>query len=194
METFYLICVGLGGSLIVLQALASLLGIGGDHGDHGFDHDVSHDFGHDGVAHTGDWYLGLLSFRTICSAVLFFGLGGMIALYYDAAPVGALFSALVAGGLALYLVAQAMNGLVRLKADGTVRVNNAVGHTGTVYLRVPANKTGPGKVTLNLQNRTVELEAYTSSDELPTGTPIQVVAVLNANSVEVSRVPTEARV
>lgn len=193
METFYLICVGLGGSLIVLQALASLLGIGGDHADHGFDHDVDHDLGGDGLEHGGDWFLGLLSFRTICSAVLFFGLGGMIALYYNAAPIGAFFSALMAGGLALYLVAQAMRMMSRLKADGTVRVNKALGQTGTVYLRVPANKSGPGKVTLNLQNRTVELEAYTSSDELPTGTPIQVVAVLNANSVEVSRVLTEAR-
>ena len=55
---------------------------------------------------------------------------------------------------------------------------HAVGQTGTVYLRVPGKGAGPGKVTLNLQNRTVELEAFTAADELPTGTPIRVVAVL----------------
>ena len=76
--------------------------------------------------------------------------------------------------------------LMRLKADGTVQIENAIGQTGTVYLRVPANRTGAGKITLNLQNRTVELEAFTAADELPTGTPIRVVAILSPNSVEVA--------
>jgi len=81
-----------------------------------------------------------------------------------------------------------MKMMYRLKADGTVRVADSVGATGTVYLRVPANRSGPGKVTLNLQNRTVELEAYTAGEELPTGTPIRVVAVLSSSSVEVAHV------
>jgi hypothetical protein len=73
-----------------------------------------------------------------------------------------------------------------------VRINHAIGRTGTVYLRVPANKTGPGKVTLNLQKRTVELEAFTAASELPTGTPVRVVAVLGPSSVEVTHATSEA--
>jgi hypothetical protein len=85
-----------------------------------------------------------------------------------------------------------MKMLYLLKSDGAVRIKGAVGRTGTVYLRVPANKSGPGKVTLNLQNRTVELEAFTATNELPTGTSVRVVAVLGPSSVEVTHAPSEA--
>lgn len=188
MYTFYLICAGLGGSLVLLQFLAGVFGLGGDHsvGDH--DHsfgDHGHDADHD---HGENWFLGLLTFRAVCAAVAFFGLGGLTAAYYELDTAAQLGSAFAAGFIALYLVATLMKMMYRLKADGTVRVEDSLGATGTVYLRIPANRGGPGKVTLNLQNRTVELEAYTAGEELPTGTPIRVVAVLSTSSVEVANV------
>ena len=188
MNTFFLICAGVGGTLVLLQFLAGALGFASDHdvGDHDVDHDVDHG--------DGNWFLGLLTLRAMCAAVLFFGLGGLVAAYYDAPVMGQLGSAFAAGFVALYLVATLMKALYKLRADGTVRLNHAVGTTGTVYLRVPGNRAGAGKVTLCLQNRTVEVEAYTAADELPTGTPIRVVAVLGPSSVEVAHVhaPTEA--
>lgn len=188
MYTFFLICAGLGGALVLLQFLAGVFGIGGDHpaGDH--DHalgDHGHDADHD---HGENWFLGLLTLRAVCAAVAFFGLGGLTAAYYQLDTPAQLGSAFGAGFIALYLVATLMKMLYRLKADGTVRVEDSVGATGTVYLRIPANRSGPGKVTLNLQNRTVELEAFTANEELPTGTPIRVVAVLSPSSVEVAHV------
>jgi hypothetical protein len=82
METLFLVCVGVGGTLVLLQLLAGALGIGGDHADaghHGFGgHDAGdHDHG------DGNWFLGLLTFRSVCAAVAFFGLGGLTAGYYD---------------------------------------------------------------------------------------------------------------
>src|SRR5262249_49655060 len=134
------------------------------------------------------WFLGLLTFRAVCAAITFFGLGGVVASYYELQTAAQLGSALAAGVLALYLVATLMKALYKLKADGTVRIKHAVGQTGTVYLRIPGQNSGPGKVTISLQNRTVELEAFTAGHELPTGTPIRIVAVRGANSVEVTHV------
>jgi membrane protein implicated in regulation of membrane protease activity len=193
METFFLVSAGVGGTLVLLQFLAGALGFGGDHGDAGH-HDFGTDHGHDGHDHgsEGNWFLGLLTLRAICAAIAFFGLGGLIAGYYGMPRSAQLASAAAAGFAALYLVASLMKMLYRLKADGTVRVQQAVGRTGTVYLRVPAEKSGPGKVTLNLQNRTVELEAFTAAGELPTGTPVRVVAVLGPSSVEVTHATSEA--
>jgi membrane protein implicated in regulation of membrane protease activity len=193
METFFLVCAGLGGTLVLLQFLAGVFGIGGDHGDAGH-HDFASDHDHEAHHGEGNWFLGLLTLRAICAAVLFFGLGGLVAGYYDLGLPAQLGSAFLAGFAALYVVATLMKSLYRLRADGTVRIQRAVGHTGTVYLRVPGNRAGAGKVTLNLQNRTVELEAFTAADELPTGTPIRVVAVLGPNTVEVAHVhaPSEA--
>jgi hypothetical protein len=191
METLFLVCAGAGGTLLLLQVLAGALGIGGDHGDAGH-----HDFGHHteaGHDHgDGNWFLGLLTFRSLCAAVAFFGLGGLTAGYYGLPDTARMAAAALSGFVALYLVATLMKALYRLKADGAVRIGHAVGRTGTVYLRVPGQKAGPGKVTLNLQNRTVELEAFTAADELPTGTPVRVVAVLGPSSVEVTHATSEA--
>jgi hypothetical protein len=191
METLFLVCAGAGGAFLVLQVLAGALGIGGDHADAGH-----HDFGHHteaGHDHgDGNWFLGLLTFRSVCAAVAFFGLGGLTAGYYGLPDTARMAAAALSGFAALYLVATLMKMLYRLKADGAVRIGHAVGRTGTVYLRVPGQKAGPGKVTLNLQNRTVELEAFTAADELPTGTPIRVVAVLGPSSVEVTHATSEA--
>ena len=68
------------------------------------------------------------------------------------------------------------------------RIDRAVGCTGTVYLRVPGAKGGAGKVHLALQNRTVEYQAVTAGEEIPTGKPVKVVAVVNADTVEVEAV------
>jgi hypothetical protein len=191
METLFLVCAGAGGAFLVLQVLAGALGIGGDHADAGH-----HDFGHHteaGHDHgDGNWFLGLLTFRSVCAAVAFFGLGGLTAGYYGLPDTARMAAAALSGFAALYLVATLMKMLYRLKADGAVRIGHAVGRTGTVYLRVPGQKAGPGKVTLNLQNRTVELEAFTAADELPTGTPVRVVAVLGPSSVEVTHATSEA--
>ena len=190
METLFLICAGVGGTLLVLQVLAGAFGIGGDHADAGH-HEIGH--GHaDGDHGDGNWFLGLLTFRAVCAAVAFFGLAGLAARYYALPETAQLASAGLGGFAALYLVATAMKLLYRLRADGGVRVDNAVGKTGTVYLRVPGNNAGPGKVTVSVQNRTVELEAFTAANELPTGTPVRVVAVRGPSSVEVTHATSEA--
>ncbi len=192
METLFLICAGLGGALIVCQFLAGLLGIGGNGHDAEMHHDWSADTDHDGHLSTAEWFFGFLTFRAVSAAICFFGLAGLTARYYELPHSAQLASAALAGFGALYLVATLMRMLYRLKSDGSVRIKGAVGETGTVYLRVPARKAGAGKVTLNLQNRTVELEAFTADGELATGTPIRVVAVLGPNSVEVATHRSEA--
>jgi membrane protein implicated in regulation of membrane protease activity len=192
MYTFFLVCAGVGGTLVLLQFLAGAFGMGGDHGD--ADHpDLDADHDADAGDHgDGNWFLGLLTFRAICAAVAFFGLGGLTAAYYRLEPPAQLGTAALCGFAALYLVATLMKMLYRLRADGTVRLSQAVGRTGTVYLRVPAQNSGPGKVTLSLQNRTVEVEAFTAANELPTGTPVRVVAVRGPSTVEVTHATSEA--
>lgn len=182
MDTLFLACAGLGGTLVVCQFLASLLGLGGDHDtDHGGDTD--HD-SHDNHGH-GNWLFGALTFRSVSAALMFFGLGGLTADYYGANTASASGVALGAGAGALYAVAGLMKWLAGLKSDGTARIDGAVGHTGSVYLRVPGEKAGAGKVHLNLQNRTVEYLAVTPGPELPTGAAVKVVGVVATDTVEV---------
>ena len=75
--------------------------------------------------------------------------------------------------------------LYTLRADGTVRIQRAIGQHGNVYLRIPANRSGSGKIQFNLQNRTMEYLAVTAGQELPTGAKVVVVGVVNPTTLEV---------
>ena len=189
METFYLVAAGGGGALIVCQFLAGVFGLMGEH-EVGTPHEVQVDT-HLGDSHhdqpqASNWFLGLLTFRSISAAITFFGLGGLTAKYYRENESSSFFIALLSGCAALYLVALIMKTMYQLKADGTVRIERALGRHGRVYLTIPGQKKGSGKVTLNLQNRTVECLAITAENELPTGSNVKVVALLGPNLVEVA--------
>jgi hypothetical protein len=194
MVSVYTVCALLGGTLLVCQFLLALLGFG--HHDVG-GHDV-HDFGghevhdlHTGGAHEAahdtqtSWYAGILTFRALVAMLTMFGLAGRTATAADLEPATGLALALAVGAATLFGIAWLMRSLYGLKADGTARIQRAVGHSGTVYLTVPGHKTGVGKVHLNLQNRTVEYQAVTAQEDLPTGAKVTVVAVLSPDTVEV---------
>jgi hypothetical protein len=200
MTQLYNVCAVLGGVLLACQFLLSLLGAGHHHDVGG--HDVGHDVG--GHDHQGDgqdveheaqtsWFVGVLTFRTVVAALVFFGLTGRAASAADLAPGQSLAVALAAAAAALFGVAWMMRSLYRLRSEGTVRVERAVGRSGTVYLTVPGHKAGLGKVLLNVQNRTVEYQAVTAHDALPTGTPVTVLAVVSPDTVEVTIAPPPGR-
>lgn len=190
-ETIYLGCAIVGGTLLLCQFVLGLLGFG-DHHDVGGDlHDAGGD--HEAqVAHDADasWFIGVLTFRSVVAALTIFGLAGLTgtANFHMEAPVALAFAA-VSGVGALLGVSYLMKLLHRLKSDGTVRIERAVGLNGTVYLTIPGGKQGAGKVTLNLQNRTVEYQAVTPTGPLPTGAQIVVTAVVGPDTVEVVPAP-----
>ncbi len=185
MEIAFLVAAGAGGTVLVCQFLLGLLGLGSDHDvdhDHGTDHGPDH---HDHGSGS-NWFAGLITLRTITAGLTFFGLGGMTALYTGATELVAFAVAAACGVAALAIVAQFMKALKRLKSDGSVRIDRTIGAPAVVYLAIPANDAGPGKVTVTVQKRTVEYAAFTKSPTaLPTGAKVRVVAVRGAAAVEV---------
>lgn len=205
METVYIICAALGGTLIVCQFLATIFGLGGHH-DAGGGHDAAggddmpgHDpGGHDAASHGADsqhdashhaepnWFISKLTFRTLSAAFAFFGLAGLAAARFDLEPLVRLAIAVGTGAVAFFLVAWLMQFLSRLNLDGTIRIERAVGSIGTVYLSIPGARAGVGKVHVNQLDRTVEYKAMTSQEQLPTGAKIVVVSIVSADTVEVA--------
>jgi hypothetical protein len=207
MDTLFLVCAILGGTILVCQFVMTLVGLGGHDmvGDHDLSVDAHHEIGHHDAGHDQDhgdsghhnssWFVGVLSFRTLVAAATFFGLAGKFGLASGYSMPKTLSVAVVAGMCSMFLVAWMMQGLYRLRADGTVRIERAVGAPGTVYLTIPAAKSGVGKVTLKLQDRTMEYHAVTSNQqEIPTGTEVVAVAVVGPGTIEVSPVPSSERV
>ncbi len=197
LQTLYLLCAAVGGTILVIQTVMLLVGMGDSHGD-GFDssdaHDagIGHDATHAGDA-AGDLFVKVLTFKTVVAFLTFFGLAGMGSLSSGVSRVPSLTIAILAGGAALLIVAYLMAGLSKLQSKGNLDLRNAVGSLAKVYLRIPAHREGQGKVTVLVQGRKVECKAVTSGPEIPTGAEVKVVALSSTDSLEVLPVSSFAK-
>lgn len=197
--TVFVLCALVGGTILVLQFLLLLIGLGGEAleidvpgDDIGGDFDGGVDYGGADTAvdhHVGSsWLFGVISFRTVVAALAFFGLAGLAAREAELGEFGQLAVATAAGLAAMYGVYFMMLSLTKLRSEGTPRIHRAVGRHGTVYVTVPAEESGAGKIQLNLQNRTVEYLALTSGQALSPGAKVVVTDVVTPDTVQVEPV------
>lgn len=173
MDWVYFTCAIAGGTVLVGQIVLMLLGF--DQGDV-----EATDFELDEAGVGGSEFFDYLSLRSMVAFLTFFGLTGMgvQASNWEPFPYAHLVLAMAAGCLAFYVVGAIMIGFRRLHASGNIKLSQAVGQLGTVYLKVPAEHSGAGKVTVEVAQRTVEARATTAGAELPTGSKCQVVSVV----------------
>ena len=179
--------------VMVLQTLLLLFGIGMNAGDHGegFDGADHADVDHDGCDldhdHGFDHHFDGLRLFTVRGIVAMLAVGGWIgvaACDAGAAPFVSGLCAILSGLAALFVAAYIIKISLKLQDDGNFNMKNAIAHTATVYIPIPANRVGSGKVTMNLQERFVELDALTDHNErIPTGAMVQVVSVTDKNEV-----------
>jgi len=222
MTVVFVICAVVGGTILVLQFVLALAGLGGDAAGvevpHDFGHDVGgadHDFaaadghgdmGHDGPAeaehgeaaallhhaghapHGAAWWFRAVSLRTVVAALAFFGLAGKAAEAAGCEPLSALLIAVAAGLGAMYAVYALLQAMRSLKAEGTARISRAVGQQASVYLRIPAQQKGAGKIQINLQNRTMEYLATTCGEAIPSGAAVIVTKIVGPDTLEVQAI------
>ena len=138
-----------------------LIGAGGE-ADADFDTDTDGDGSLDTHTDTG------VSLFTVKGLTAFFAIGGwtgMLMLSYNVG-VAITVPVSVVAGLAAYFIVWALIRLVlKLQEDGTLNYASAIGQTATVYVSIPASRTGRGKITLVLQGRYTELDAVTDETE-----------------------------
>ena len=92
-----------------------------------------------------------------------------IVLYVVSFAVGLFFA---------WLVRALMNKLLKLERNGAFSINEAIGKTSSVYLRIPAERKGHGKVQISIRGSVHEFPAVTDGEELRTGTMVKVVSVV----------------
>jgi hypothetical protein len=187
-KTLYLVLAIAGGGILLVQVLMQVFGLAGE-GDFTGAHDVGHldATGHDGGAGSddGSWYFGVLSFKALVAFAGFFGLTGMALLEAGWSPGLRAVCATGAGLAGMVAVAFLMRSLTRLSSSGTLQLANAVGAAGSVYLRIPARGEGAGKVTLEVQGRSIQVDALTDGEAIPTGARVQVIALVGEDTLKV---------
>jgi len=175
----YVILAVVGGTLLLLQVLLQLFGLFGDA-------DADGAAAGDGVEGHGNAFFGFLSFKALSAFSGIFGLTGLVMLGQTASRHVRLAVATGAGFAGVLLVGWMMRGLARLTSSGTVRLENAVGKTASVYLRIPGERSGAGKVTVEIQGRTLEVHAITDGAALATGARVKVLELVGEDTYRVA--------
>ena len=132
--------------------------------------------------------LNIFTLRGFVAFFTLFGWGGLWLLQLNVPTLLALFLAVQMGIAGMVGIALVLRAALRLQSDGTVRIGNAVGLDGVVYLTVPPNGAGTGKVNVTIQERLCEIEAVTrEEDPLPTGTPVEIIGTEGPDTLLVRR-------
>ncbi len=75
----------------------------------------------------------------------------------------------------------------RFGEDNSFNIQQALNQTGTVYIPIPENKTGTGKVQVSVKGSVHELTAITLNERIATGALIKVTKIENNNLVVVEK-------
>jgi hypothetical protein len=172
LQIFYGIGI-VAGLLLLVQVGLFFLGMDGQH-----DFDLAH----------MDGSVGFLSLRTIVGFFVGFGWAGVIAYKAGWGVAGATGAAFAAG----FAVMSAMFLLIRLlyaqRSSGNLRMENAIGQTGRVYLSIPAGGATGGQVQITFQGGMHTLPALTRAAEpIPSGTAVIVREIIPPETLLVEK-------
>ena len=163
--------------ILIIQVILTLIGIGIE----GPEFDADMDFDDSDLDLNGTLDFSLFTFKSMVS---FFSILSWTTLACRQAGLNYIVSILIGllfGFITMYIVARIFFKLRKLKQDNTMEIGNAVGKIAKVYLTIPENKSGTGKVHINFDGILRELEAV-SDEELKTNCMVEVYDILD-NSI-----------
>lgn len=178
LENFFLGFAVVGGVLFALRTAMLFLGWGGDDpSDLGNVPDgAPADVSAVDADHSAGGDFRLFSLHGLTSFAFLFGLTGWLLLRDGTlGQGGATLAAVGVGAFAMVASAKIFQMTARLQSDGTVRMSDAVGCPGTVYLGIRPGGTGQVTVVARGQSKIFDARAKDPGADLPTGTPVTVV-------------------
>lgn len=176
LENIYLYVAIPASLILVIQTVMTIFGLSGE---------VDADFDADGdVDITGASHMTIFSVRNIVAFFTFFGWSGLWLISKNIPVVLTLFFSIVIG-LIFVMISMSMFLLIsKMQSNGTLNFDNALDHVGEVYIPIPPNRQGVGKVMIAVQGSLKELEAITDeATVIKTGSKIKVVAIFGTNQL-----------
>ena len=158
----------------------------GDVGDGSVDVGADVETGESGHLGTG---MNLLTFRNFINFLI--GFGWTAILLKDSIPGTGLrmLIAILVGIVLVAIVMLLFKWLTDMQQSGNINVfKSAVDCEGTVYLTIPGERSGEGKVQITINNAVREYAAVTDGPTLKTGQRIRVVEVVSANTLLVEEI------
>ena len=159
--------------VFIIQTIMTFIGLGTDADVDAGPMDGSVDSMEDGALS------GVFSFRNLINFLLGYGWAGVL-LFDDIEKRWLLQLLAIAVGLLFVLAFVFMfRQVMKLSHDGSFKMSETIGLKADVYLRIPAARSGRGKVQLSVKGSVHEIDAVTDNDaEIPTGGQVEIVEVL----------------
>lgn len=158
-------------AVFLIQLIMTLIGAGGD-GDMGASGDADLDVDTD--AGIGFQFISLKNFIAFFTI---FGWTGIACIRSDLGTGMSIFMAIIAGMLMMLLMATLFYLMGKLTESGNTKIETAIGKTGSVYLRIPAAKSGVGKIQINVQGLKTLDAMTTNAEDIKSGSLVKVVGV-----------------
>mgnify|MGYP001289398022 FL=1 len=119
---------------------------------------------------------------TVKNLIAFFTMFGWvgIAAYNSGQSKGiATLLGIGAGSIMVLLMVLLLRNVNKLRYSGTMQMKNALNQVGNVYLPIPAQRKGTGKVHVRVQGSLHELDAITDDPaDISTGSVVKVTAIV----------------
>ena len=133
--------------------------------------------------------MNLLTFRNFINFLIGFGWTAILLQKTVPATGLRMLIAIAVGVVLVILVMLLFKWLTDMQETGNINVyKSAVDCQGTVYLTIPGERAGEGKVQITINNAVREYAAVTDGPTLKTGTRIRVVEVVSANTLLVEEI------
>lgn len=121
------------------------------------------------------------TFKNVVAFFTIFGWTGVTCIDNDLSTGLTLILSVIAGLLMMVLTSSLFFWMHKLAESGTLKMKNAIGVIGEVYLPIGAKRSKMGKVQIKVQGSLRELEAITDNEEeLKTGTMVKVTEIVSA--------------
>jgi hypothetical protein len=133
----------------------------------------------DGDLSGGDAPFQLFSLRNMVNFLLGFSWTG-ISLYNSISSHAILLTtSVVVGVLFVFIFFIIIRQVQRLAEDNTITLASTMNQVAEVYLTIPPNMSGRGKVLISIRGSFHELDAMTENGSIPSGATVRVARVEN---------------
>ncbi len=164
--------------IFLLQTILTF--IGSDSGD-----GINADF--DGNLEGAEAPFQLFTLRNLINFLLGFSWTG-ITFYHSIGNYTLLILLATVVGLGfVWLFFAIIRQITKLAEDNTFRLEHTLQKSGTVYLSIPAQKQGTGKISISIKGSQKELSAISLSERIETGAAIKVVGIEGGNLLIVEK-------
>ena len=171
LKTFWFVAIPTS-IIFLIQTIMTFIGVDSSDG-------LEADF--DGNLSEVDAPFQLFSLRNLINFLLGFSWTGISFYTTISNPILLVALSVFVGVLFIYLFFMAMKQIQKLAENNSFNILNALNKTAEVYLTIPENKKGKGKIMISVNGAFHELEAMTEKEKIQSGSVVKVVKIENNN-------------